>query len=201
MSALGKKAFFMISFLPALFYWYLEENYPIRIAIAGGFILSIMEISFEKIYTKKVHTLSLFNFYLIAFLGSLSFIGDEGIWFKLQPMLTGIGIGLFLIFRLKRGNGLMMEMFESFPQKKDVPMEIIRMLEGHVSIFFLCYGIFMGGVAYFLTTYWWLFFKTLGFYASFFIFMIFEFFMIRKRSVEIHRRSFSKDVLKKFSPH
>lgn len=197
---LSKKSFFLISFLPAMAYWYLEENYPIRIAIAGGLILSILEITFEKIYTKKVHTLSLFNFYLILFLGSLSLIGDEGIWFKLQPMFTGVGISLFLLYKLKKVDGLLIEMLESFPSKNQVPHELMKYMEGHVAIFFLIYGIFMGAVAFWGSTDQWLFFKTLGFYGVFLIFMVFEFFMMRKKMLQIHKRQFSSEVLGRFNP-
>ena len=114
MSKLSQKNFFLISFLPAIAYWYLEENYPIRIAIAGGLALSILELTLEYIFTKHLHSLSKFNFGLILFLGGLSLLGDEGIWFKLQPAITGIVIAIFLLVKRKLGKDSLQSVGFSF---------------------------------------------------------------------------------------
>ena len=42
-----KKNFFLISFLPAILYWYLEENYPVKIAVIGG-LPAALEICVES---------------------------------------------------------------------------------------------------------------------------------------------------------
>lgn len=193
------KNFFLISFLPALAYWYLEENYPIRIAVSGGLILAILEISLEKYFTKHVHGISKFNFLLLLLLGGLSLLGDEGLWFKLQPFFTGVVMGGFLIFKLWRGTGMMEEMMLSMmDENKRPPQFVIRTLELHASIFFLLYGVFMGHVALYWTSDQWIFFKTAGFYICFFIFFIFELIFIRvkmKRFMENQRKA---EALKNF---
>jgi intracellular septation protein len=154
---LSQKNFFLISFLPAIAYWYLEENYPIRIAIAGGLALSILELSLEYIFTKHLHSLSKFNFGLIAFLGGLSLLGEEGIWFKLQPAITGVVIASFLLYKNMFGKGFFIEMLESMG-KENVPLEIMSSMEKHVSYLFGLYGLFMFYVAFYWSTDWWLFF-------------------------------------------
>ena len=174
------KSFFLISFLPALAYWYLEEHYPVRIAIAGGLALATLEILVEKFWTKHVHGISKFNFFLILFLGGISLLGEEGIWFKLQPMFTGIGIGGFLLFKLYKGKGLMVEMMESLNQRLP-PIEIFQGVERNLDFLFLVYGLFMGGIATWAETKTWLFFKTLGFYFIFAIFLSIEMVRIRLR--------------------
>ncbi|MDC1175648.1 septation protein IspZ, partial [Bacteriovoracaceae bacterium] len=161
MSKLNSKNFFMISFLPAIAYWYLEENYPLRIAIAGGLALAVLEMILEKIFTKHVHGISKFNFYLILVLGGLSLIGDEGIWFKLQPSFTGVGIGLFIFFKLKFGEGLLQEMAKSL-DKPIPPGGFFKTIETHMGLLFFFYGLFMAYVAINLTTGQWLFYKTAG---------------------------------------
>lgn len=191
------KSFFLISFLPAIAYWYLESNYPIRIAVAGGVALAIFEILFEKIFTSRVHSLSRFNFFLITFLGGLSLIGQEGVWFKLQPCITGIVIGLYILYRSLKGRSLLFEMMESMNQKT-LPREIFQMLEIHISCFFVIYGLFMGGIALFASTDRWLFFKTAGFYIIFFLFFICEVVLLRyKMRVYILNRK-RLEVLSRF---
>lgn len=174
------KNFFLISFLPALAYWYLEENYPIRIAVTGGLILATIEIIVEKYFTNHVHGISKFNFILIAMLGGLSLLGDEGLWFKLQPFFTGVIMGGFLLFKLWRGTGLMQEMMESMMEEsRRPPPFVIRTLEMHSSVFFFLYGIFMGYVALYWSTDRWVFFKTAGFYIAFAVFFVLELIYVR----------------------
>lgn len=178
MNKASQKNFFLISFLPAIAYWYLEENYPLKIALAGGLLLAILEISLEWFFTKHVHTISKFNFYLILVLGGISFLGDDGIWFKLQPAFTGVGIGAFLIYRTVSGKGLMIEMMETMnPEVK--PLPFMPLVEKHISLFFFLYGIFMAYVAFSLSTDKWLFFKTIGFYIATGVFFIVELIYLR----------------------
>jgi len=176
---LSQKNFFLISFLPALAYWYLEENYPIRIAVTGGVILATIEVLFEYFYTKHVHTLSKFNFFLIAILGGVSLLGEDGLWFKLQPFFTGIAIGGFMTFRLMKGDGLMWEMLSSMPQKPLIPKWLMKKLESHMVFLFAGYGLFMAYVALYWTTERWLFYKTIGFYIAFALFTVGEIFYLR----------------------
>jgi intracellular septation protein len=197
---MGNKNFFLISFIPAIAYWYLEENYPIRYAIAGGLALSIAEICAEKYFTKHVHTLSKFTFYLILVLGSLSLIGDEGIWFKLQPAFTGWAIGGFMIYKLKTGVGLMQEMMESMPQKNKLPPEIFSSMEEHIGWLFAGYGTFMAFVATSWSTDRWLFFKTIGFYIAFLLFFVFEMILIRRQVRKRQENLLKAQILKNFKP-
>jgi len=189
------KNFFLISFLPAIAYWYLEANYPISIAVTGGMILATLEVLIEKVFFKHVHTLSKFNFFLIAFLGGLSLLGDEGIWFKLQPAFTGVGIGAFLFYRLKAGNGLLIEMMESLNPNNTPPKAMIQGMEFHLSILFFIYGLFMVFVATQLSTDVWLFFKTIGFYIAFAIFMVGEFIWLRHQAKKLHQAALMRQVM------
>lgn len=208
MNKLSQNNFFLISFLPAIAYWYLEENYPIKIAITGGLILAILEITFEYFYTKHIHTLSKFNFYLILFLGGVSLLGEDGVWFKLQPAFTGMGISSFMIFRLLKGKGLLLEMTESFSKNKNdpnnranVPDFIFQQMEKHIIFLFGGYGLFMIFVALRLSTDQWLFFKTIGFYIVFGIFIFIEIFWMRRKISKWHESLRSAEILKAFDPN
>jgi intracellular septation protein len=175
----SQKKFFLISFLPAIAYWYLEENYSLQIALLGGGLLACLEITLEKIFTKHVHSISKFNFYLIVVLGSIAFIGNKGIWFKLQPFFTGVFMGGYLLFRIFQNNSLMVETMEAMGQIVPFKDEL-KQIEKHMGIFLICYGIFMAYVAFELTTSQWTFFKTIGFYVISLVFFVVEFIFLRK---------------------
>jgi intracellular septation protein len=186
------KNFYLLSFLPAIAYWYLESYYPLNVAVIGGLILATVELTVEKIFTKHVHTLSVFNLFVIMALGGISLIGQEGIWFKLQPFFTRMAICGFLLFKLITSEGLMAEMMRSMSQK-NLPVPMLRMIEGHFAIFTFLYSIFMAYVALFLSTDIWLFFKTAGFYLCFFTFMVLEMFFLRFKMRRLNHKIVIKD--------
>lgn len=177
----SQKQFFLISFIPAIAYWYLEEHYNLKIALMGGMILALAEISLEKILTKHVHTISKFNFFLIFVLGTIAFIGSEGIWFKLQPFFTGILMGGYLLFKLSRGESLMLDSLKAMNGK--IPNEVeFKILEKHLSFFLIIYGFFMAYIAIYQTTSTWTFYKTIGFYIASILFFIFQFIRVKLKN-------------------
>lgn len=179
MSLNSNKSFFLISFLPAIAYWYLEEYYPIKIAVLGGLALAIIEIVLEKLITKHVHTLSKFNFFLILGLGGISLLGEDGIWFKLQPFFTGIVLSAYLLYKLKTGEGLFIEMLKEMHPDQKPNIQMLKRLERDLAIFLVLYGCFMGALALWGNTNQWLFFKTIGFYICSGIFFLFEMLVIK----------------------
>lgn len=175
-----QKNFFLISFLPAIAYWYLEENYSLQIALIGGLILAVLEMTLEWLFTKHIHTLSKFNFFLILILGSIALIAKEGIWFKLQPAFTGVLMGGYLLYRCLKSKGLMLEMMEQMNNKNMNPI-VISILEKNVAIFLILYGLFMVPIAFMASTSKWLFFKTAGFYIATLVFFIMNMLYIRRK--------------------
>jgi intracellular septation protein len=174
------KHFFLISFLPAAAYWYLEENYSLQIALAGGLILALVEISLEWIFTRHVHTISKFNFFLIVILGGIALIASEGIWFKLQPFFTGLLMGGYLLYRYLRDESMMYDMIQSMNDHPP-PKPMVEFMERNIAVFLILYGIFMAFIAVYASTDQWLFFKTGGFYAITLVFFILQMIYIRRR--------------------
>lgn len=174
-----KNNLFLISFLPALLYWYLEETQTVEIAIIGGLSLAVLEIGFEKLFFKHIHSISKLNFLIILILGPISLIGKDGVWFKLQPFFTGIFLSSFLIFNLKRGKSLMLTMMKDMEKKVPMPDFIMQKIEYHLAFFLLINGVFMGYLAIYESTSTWAFFKSIGFYLVFLVFLVAEIFVIK----------------------
>lgn len=170
----AQKPYFLLSFLPALAYWYLETYYSLEVALIGGIILGIIEMLLEKKFTGHVHTLSKLNIALIVILGGISLLAKEGVFFKLQPTFTGVAIASFLIFKKVRNQSLLLEMLKDMKQKPPFPDDIYKLMEWHMCIFLYGFAFFMGWVALKETTATWLFWKTGGFYIAFGGFMLVE---------------------------
>jgi len=169
-----KNQLFLLSFIPAVAYWYLETHYTLEVALIGGIILGLLEMFLEKKLTGHVHTLSKLNISLIVVLGLISLFAKEGIWFKLQPTLTGISVASFFLYKKVRGHSLMMEMMTDMKQMSPLPIEVYKIMEWHICFFLIGFAAFMGKVALTETTANWLFWKTGGFYIVFGCFMVFE---------------------------
>jgi intracellular septation protein len=173
--------FFLISFLPAILYWYLETKYPVKIALIGGIILSIAEIVFEKLYIGHVHQLSKFNFFLIIFLGGFSLLEENGVWFKLQPSLSLWAVAGYMLARKLKGESFMQEMMkEAKPDGPSLPEVIFKSMDKNLIILFFLYGLWMGGLAIWGQTSWWVFFKTAGFIVVLLIFFPIQYIQNKK---------------------
>jgi len=170
----AQKPYFLLSFLPALAYWYLETYYTLQIALVGGVVLGVLEMLLEKKFSGHVHTLSKLNLALIVVLGGISLIAQEGIFFKLQPTLTGISLASFLVYKKVRNQSLMVEMLNDMKQKPPLPDNVYKIMEWHMCLFLICFAAFMAWVAIYESTSTWLFWKTAGFYVAFGGFMVLE---------------------------
>lgn len=174
-----EKPYFLLSFIPAVAYWGLETYFSLEVALIGGIVLGVLEMILEKKFTGHVHTLSKLNLSLIVVLGCISLLAKEGIWFKLQPTLTGLSVASFLLFKKFQGHSLMLDMMKDMKQKTPMPPEVYKTMEWHMCLFLIGFAIWMGNVAFNETTATWLFWKTGGFYIVFGVFMVFEMIFLR----------------------
>lgn len=180
------KPYFLLSFIPAVAYWLLETYTTLEIALIGGILLGIIEMLLEKYFTGHVHTLSKVNIALIVILGVISLIAKEGVWFRLQPTFTGLGIASFLVYKKIQGHSLMLDMLKDMGQIPPLPESTYKIMEWHITLFLIGFAAFMAKVAVYNTTASWLFWKTGGFYIAFAGFMILELvylrFVLRRKS-------------------
>lgn len=175
----AQKPYFLLSFLPALAYWYLETYYTLEIALVGGILLGVIEMILEKKFSGHVHTLSKLNLALVVVLGGISLLAKEGVFFKLQPTFTGVAIAAFLVVKKLKNQSLMIEMLNDLKQKPPLPENVYKTLEWHMCLFLIGFAGFMAYVALKESTSTWLFWKTGGFYIAFGGFMIVEMLYLR----------------------
>lgn len=181
-----KNNIFLISFIPAVAYWYLEANYSIKTAVIGGMILSVLEILFEKIFFKHVHQISKINFFLMFFLGGFSLANENGIWFKLQSFISMWIMSFFMLYKRSKGKGLFVELMQDMNDENVFSEKALNLFERNFIVFFLIYGALMGGLAVFAETNIWAFFKSAGFFICCGIFSIVQgYYLIKGQKNEI----------------
>lgn len=175
--------YFLLSFIPALAYWLLETYTTLEIALIGGIILGLVEMGLEKKITGHVHTLSKLNISLVVVLGSISLIAKEGLWFKLQPTLTGVALSAFFLWKKWKHESLIYQMLIDMktPADRMLPEHIYGAMEWHLCLFLLVFAGWMAYVALYMPTGTWLFWKTGGFYIAFIPYMLLEIVFIRAK--------------------
>lgn len=171
--------FFLLSFIPAVAYWLLETYSTLEVALIGGIVLGVAEMGLEKKFTGHVHTISKLNVALVVSLGGIALIAREGLWFKLQPTLTGVAVAGFLLFKKVKDESLMLEMLKDMKQTVPLPPVAYKTMEWHLTVFLLGFAAWMAYVAINESTAVWLFWKTGGFYIVFGSFAVFEFIFLR----------------------
>jgi len=178
----NSKQTFVFSFLPVIAYWYLEANYPVKIALIGGIVLGILEIVFEKLFFKHVHQISKLNFALLILLGGFSLMEEDGVWFKLQPFLSMWAMAIYMTYKITKGEGLFAEMMREMnsDETRQVPSFVMRSFERNIIILMFVYGAFMGLLAVLAPTSYWAFFKTAGFLIVFAIFSVIQIWVMKK---------------------
>ena len=181
------KPYFLLSFIPAIAYWLLETYFTLEIALIGGMVLGVIEMILEKKFTRYVHTLSKLNLSLIVVLGGISLLAKEGIFFKLQPTLTGLCLAGFFIYKRIKNQSIMVEMLKDLRQKQLFPEQTYKMIEWHMCLFLVVFASFMAFVALRESTATWLFWKTGGFYVAFGGFMIFEMIFLKLHLRKLNR--------------
>jgi intracellular septation protein len=174
-------SFFLISFLPAIAYWYLEEHYTLKIALAGGVILGVVEMILERVFTGRVHKMSQLNFLLLSFLGGLSFLGESGIWFKLQPFFLCAFFSIMFISKLLKKESLIHDLSKDMGRNLPINKDLLLILEWRLTYYFIFYALLMLILAFFASTSIWAMAKTAGFYISFFIYFIFSFMSLKRK--------------------
>lgn len=177
---MNKNTFLIFSFIPAVAFVVLESFLPLKEALIASIALSVVEIAAEKIFLKKVHKLSLVNFFLILLFGSISLLEEDSLWFQLQGTFMGALIGLGLMIRLKMGKSLMQELLVEMKPKQVPPTHIVRMIEYHMCYFFLLHALINALFALYLPLSWWKFFKVGGFYALMLPYLVVEILLIRR---------------------
>lgn len=73
----------------------------------------------------------------------------------------------------------MLTMMKDMEKKVPMPDFIMQKIEYHLAFFLLINGVFMGYLAIYESTSTWAFFKSIGFYLVFLVFLVAEIFVIK----------------------
>lgn len=170
--------------LPVIAFTLIEEKYGIIAGLIAGMVFSIGEIIYEYLTAKKVSAITWIGSGLILFLGGVSLISSDGIWFKLQPALLEFGFFVFLLGSWLIKKPFLVLMIEK--QNPEAPAFIKNQMSGmtlRLSLFMLLHAIIATWAAFDWSTEAWAILKGVGLTVSMIIYMILEILWARKKAL------------------
>lgn len=172
---------FFAGLLPVIAFTLIEEYYGVMAGLIAGMAFGGGEVCWELYKYRKVQKITLFGNGLLIFLGGISLISSEGIWFKLQPAVMEGLFALILWGSVLLGKPLLSYLAEQ--QGHQLPEIIKSRMKGITFRSGLFFAI-QAGLAVWAALAWsttnWALLKGIGLTVSFILYLFVEGFLLRK---------------------
>lgn len=174
--------------LPIIAFTVIEETYGTVWGLVAGMVFGLGEILYEWRALGRVDPMTWGGNGLILFLGGLSLVTQEGIWFKLQPSLIEAAMALALWISVLMGKPLLVSLLKKQLTAQGNSLEIAPVLAAalggmtvRVGIFFALHSALAVWAALHWSTSAWAALKGIGFTLSMVVYMVAESFLLRYR--------------------
>ena len=191
------RALFLGGVLPVVVFTGIEEIYGTVWGLIAGMAFGIGEILWEKFSKGKVDLITWIGNGLLLFLGGISLVSQEGVWFKLQPALLEIGIVVvlwgslvlkrpFLWMLMQKQAGFLSPGGPQLRPGLDIYLQrAFRGLTFRLGLFFFFHAILATWAALHWSTSAWALLKGVGLTLSLIIYMVVESLVLRYRIATI----------------
>jgi intracellular septation protein len=178
--------------LPLVVYVLIEEYFGTLWGLVAGMIFGLGELAWERIKQGKISPITWVGNGMILFLGGISLITQEGIWFKLQPaILEGVmAIGLWGAAFWKREDGAPVllalarqhALWQNIrPEMKAFMARAYRGMTLRLGVFFAAHAALATWAAFRASTELWVFLKGIGVPVTGLLYMVVEGLLLRYR--------------------
>lgn len=168
----------LFGILPLIVFVIVDSFAGLRAGVIAGVIFAIAEAAYTVVVYKTIDELTIASTVLVLVFGALSYKSKKDIYFKLQPVVLGVLLGLaFLVMQLM-GKPLMVMMMQKyqfiFPEDMRAillsPELMVMMahLSGILGFGFLIHAALVGYSAFKMNKWWWLIIRGVGFYVMLF---------------------------------
>ncbi len=184
----GLRPLLLGGILPLVIYTIVEEYHGVIWGLAAAMAFGFGEILSEKISRGRVEPITWIGNILILFLGTLSLLTNEGMWFKLQPAIVEALLGVFMLGSVLVGKPFLILLAREQGMLDSIPAQKQRALNESFSSFTTRMGIFFllhAGLALWAALRWttraWVLLKGVGFTGSFLVYGLIEVWWMRKQ--------------------
>jgi intracellular septation protein len=183
------RSFILGGLLPIIAYTIIEEYFGILWGLAAGMFLGVCEIIFEKWKRGKVDPVTWGGNGLLIGMGAISFLTQDGVWFKLQPAVIEAMMAAFLMGSVLWGKPLLVALAKqqgALPEHLPPPVqELLRKslsgLTFRSGMFFAAHAALATWAALYWSDKAWALLKGVGFTVSLLVYLVVETLLLRYR--------------------
>lgn len=199
-SNLSGKQQFVLMLFPVVLFSVVEEYGGLTWALALSVLYAFVEFGWEWFRYRKLSKLTLFSNLMVIGLSGVSFLTQDGLWFKLQPAILEFIMAIMLIGSFILKKPLLVGMMEQQGHSLNEMMRVFfNGLTFRMGLFFL----FQSGLAVVASIHWstevWAFLKSIGILIMMVLYMLVEVFIFRKKlsnKLNLDQKSQDFDVFK-----
>lgn len=184
------RALLLGGLLPVLIFTFVEEFYGTQAGLFAGLVFGAGEILYEFKTYGKVELATWLGNGLLFFLGGLSLLSQDGIWYKLQPALMEFGFALFIGGSSLMDRPIFYEMMlkqmratgkQPNPEVLEVMQKSMKGMSLRGALFFILHGVLTTWAALRFSTGVWAAIKGVGFTVTFLLWALIEALWMRKK--------------------
>lgn len=196
-SSLSSKQQLLLSLVPVILFTIVEEWGGLTWALILSVVYAIGEFSWEWFRFRSLSKMTLFSNLMIVGLSGVSYMTQEGMWFKLQPAILELVFAIILMGSYFLKKPLLLTMMI---QQGHKPNEILKIFFNGLTLRMGFFFLFQAGLAVYASIYWstevWAFLKSLGVLLMMVLYMIIEIFIFRWRNQALLTSTSSSEELK-----
>ncbi|MCC6277973.1 MAG: hypothetical protein IT289_08675 [Oligoflexia bacterium] len=168
---------FLMGLFPLVVFWVVEEQFGTAWGLGAAMAWALGELVFGYWKFKKVDRLTLVVAAIVVVSGGVSLLTQEGIFFKLSPVLSELVMIPLFFMKGASGEPLLLEMSEKMRSKKAPEVKsqeqlikmrrIYALMARQMIAVILIHCAVMTWAAFYSTTSVWIFWKGIGFFVLF----------------------------------
>lgn len=181
-SSLSSKQQILLMLIPLILFTVVEEWGGLTWALILSVIYAIGEIGWEYGKYRQVSKLTLFSNMMVVGLSFVSYLTQDGMWFKLQPAILEALFAVLLIGSFLIKKPLLISIMQAQGQPmNEVMIPFFTGLTCRMGFFFIA----QAGLAVYASFYWstevWAFLKSIGLFIMMILYMFLEVMMFKIR--------------------
>jgi len=171
--------FFLMGVLPLLIFVIVDTFFGIKKAAVITILAGLLEVGYSLYFFGEIDQFSIITIVTIVLFSAVSYYFNKGIFIKLQPVIMSFIFGASLIYSYLVDAPLLLEFAvkyshllpEANQRMLSAPyfQNILRLSTLTMGIGIFCHGIVTWIAAVFLSSWWWIAIRGVGFYLFAFI--------------------------------
>lgn len=181
-SSLSSKQQILLMLIPLILFTVVEEWGGLTWALILSVVYAIGEVGWEYWKYRQVSKLTLFSNLMVVGLSFVSYLTQDGLWFKLQPAILESFFALILIGSFLIKKPLLISMMKAQGQPmNEVMIPFFTVLTFRMGLFFMA----QAGLAVYASLHWstevWAFLKSIGLFIMMIVYMLLEVIIFKVR--------------------